>query len=85
MKMKPDDVNLNTYIDSGKENIETDPKFNVGDHVRISKCKNIFAKGFIPNWSEEVFVIKKGRNTGPWTYVVSDFNGEEVVETLYEK
>ena len=85
MKMKPDDVNLSTYVDSGKENIENDPKFNVGDHVRISKCKNIFAKGFVPNWSEEVFVIKKVRNTGPWTYAVSDFNGEEVAGMLYEK
>ena len=85
MKMKPDDVNLSTYIDSGKENIENYPKFNFGDHVRISKCKNIFAKGFVPNWSEEVFVIKKVRNTGPWTYAVSDFNGEEVAGTLYEK
>ena len=85
MKMKPDDVNLSTYIDSGKENIENDLKFNVGDHVRISKCKNIFAKGFVPNWSEEAFVIKKVRNTGPWTYAVNDFNGEEVAGTLYEK
>ena len=42
-----------------------DPKFKVGDHVRISKCKIIFAKGYMPNWSEEVFVIKKVKNTVP--------------------
>ena len=45
-------------------------KFKVGDHVRISKYKNIFDKGYMPNWSEEVFIIKK--NTVPWTYVIND-------------
>ena len=57
----------------------------VGDHVRISKYKNIFAKGFIPNCSEEVFVIKKVKNTIPWTYVINDLNGEEIIGTFYEK
>ena len=57
--MKPVDVNSRTYIDFGIEHNEKDPKFKVGDHVRISKYKNIFAKGYTPNWSEEVFVIKK--------------------------
>ena len=60
MKMKPVDVKDNTYIDSAElHSIDKDPKFKVGDHVRISKYKNIFAKGYTPNWSEEVFVIKK--------------------------
>ena len=59
IKMKPVDVNSRTYIDFGIEHNEKDPKFKVGDHVRISKYKNIFAKGYTPNWSEEVFVIKK--------------------------
>ena len=59
IKMKPIDVKDNTYIDFNKEVNDKDPKFMVGDHVRISKYKNIFAKGDIPNWSEEVFVIKK--------------------------
>ena len=59
IKMKPVDVKDNTYIDFEKEFNDKDPKFNVGDHVRISKCKNIFVKGYTPNWSEEVFVIKK--------------------------
>ena len=61
------------------------PKFKVGDHVRISKYKNIFAKGYTPNWSEEVFVIKKVKNTVPWTYITNDLNGEEIVATFYEK
>ena len=53
--MKPVDVNPNIYIDFNKENNKEGPKFKVGDHVRISKFKNIFAKGYAPNWSEEVF------------------------------
>ena len=67
IKMKP--MN-DTYINSSKEINDKDPKFQVGDHVRISKYKNIFAKGYIPNWPEEVFVIKKFENTVPWTYVL---------------
>ena len=59
IKMKPADVRDNTYINANKEINNNDPKFKVGDHVRISKYKNIFAKGYMPNWSEEVFVIKK--------------------------
>ena len=57
----------------------------VGDHVKISKYKNIFAKGDTPNWCEEVFVIKKVKNTDPWTYVINDINGEEIIGTFYEK
>ena len=85
IKMKPVDVKDNTYIDFKKEVNDKDPKFKVGDHVRISKYKNIFAKGYTPNWSEEVFVIKKVKNTVPWTYVINDLNGEEIVGTFYEK
>ena len=85
IKMKPVDVKSNTYIDSSKEINNKDPKFKIGDIVRISKYKNIFAKGYTPNWSEEVFVIKKVKNTVPWTYVISDLNGEEIVATFYEK
>ena len=72
-------------IDFNKENNKEGPKFKVGDHVRVSKYKNIFAKGYITNWSEEDFVIKKVKNTVPWTYVISDLNGEEIVGTFYEK
>ena len=57
IKMKPVDVKDNTNISSIKEVNDEDPKFKVGDHVRISKYKNTFAKGYTPNWSEEVFVI----------------------------
>ena len=85
IKMKPVDVKDNTYIDFKKEFNDRDPKFKVGDHVRISKYKNIFAKGYTPNWSEEVFVIKKVKNTVPWTYVINDLNGEEIIGTFYEK
>ena len=73
IEMKPIDIKDNTYID-----------FKIGDHVRISKCKNIFAKGYTPNWSEEVFVIKEVKNTVPWTYVINDLNGEEIIGTFYE-
>ena len=85
IKMKPDDVKDNTYIDFKKEINDKDPKFKVGDHVRISKYKNIFAKGYMPNWSEEIFIIKKIKNTVPWTYVINDLNGEEIIGTFYEK
>ena len=85
IKMKPIDVKDNTYINTSKEINNKDPKFKVGDHVRISKHKNIFAKGYMPNWSEEVFVIKKVKNTILWTYVINDLNGEEIIGTFYEK
>ena len=85
IKMKPVDVKSNTYIDSSKEINEKDhPKYKIGDNVRISKYKNIFAKGYTPNWSEEVFVIKKIKNTALWTYLIIDLDGEEIVGTFYE-
>ena len=85
IKMKPDDVKDNTYIDFKKEANDKGPKFKVGDHVRICKYKNIFAKGYTPNWPEEVFVVSKIKNTIPWTYVINDVNGEEIMGTFYEK
>ena len=84
-KMKHTDVIDNTYIDFGKEVNDNDPKLKIGDHVRISKYKNIFAKGYTPNWSEEIFAIKKIKNTVPWTNVIDDLNGEEITGTFYEK
>ena len=60
--MRSADIKSSTYIDFNKENKNGDPKFKVGDHVRISKYKSIFARGYIPNWSEEVFAIKKVKN-----------------------
>ena len=83
--MKPVDVKDNTDINFEKQMNNKDLKFKVGDYVRISNCKNIFAKGCTPNWSEEVFVIKKIKNTVSWTYVINDLNGEEIFGTFYEK
>ena len=83
--MNPAYVRNNTHIDFDKEVNDKDPKFQVGDHVRISKYKNIFAKGYTPNWSENGFVISKIKNTVPWTYIINDLNGEEIIGKLYEK
>ena len=85
IKMKLIDVQDNTYFDFKKEVDDKDPKFQVDDHVRIFKYKNIFAKGYTPNWSEEVFIVSKIKNTVPWTYVINDLNGEEIIGTFYEK
>ena len=87
--MKPIDVKDNIYIyiyiNIDKEVNDNDPKFKVSDHVRNSKYINIFAKGYTPNWSEEVFVFKEIKNAAPWTYVINDLNGEEIIGTFYEK
>ena len=89
--MKSVDVKDNKYIDSVEicsmklHSNDKDPKFRVGDHVRISKYKNIFAKGYTSNWSEKVFVINKVRNTAPWKYFINDLNGEEIIGAFYEK
>ena len=83
--MKSIDIKDNTYIDFEKEVNNKDPTFKIGDYVRISKYKNIFAKGYMPNWSEEVFIISKIKNTVSWTYVINDLNGEEIIGTFYEK
>ena len=83
--MKPVDVKDNKYIDFGKEVNDKNPKYKVGDHVRISKCKNIFAKGYTPNLPEEVFIINKIKNSVPWTCIINDLNGEKNFGTFYEK
>ena len=70
IKIKPVDVKSNTSINSSKENNNKDPKFKIGDIARISKYENTFAKGYVPNWSEEVFFITKVKNTVPGTYVI---------------
>ena len=61
--MKPIDVKNDSFAEYNEESNEKDPKFIVGDHARISKYKNIFAKGYAPNWSEEIFVVKKTKKT----------------------
>ena len=85
IKTKPIDVTGDSYGEYNENSNKKDPKFKVGDHVRISKYKNIFAKGYTPNWSEEVFVINKIKNTVPWTYAISDLNGKEITGSVYEK
>ena len=83
--MKPVDVKSSTYIDYNKGKNKEDLKFELCNHLRISKNENIFAKGYTPNWSEQVFVTKKVKNTVLWTYVISDFNCEKITGTFYEK
>ena len=85
IKMKPVDVEDNTYIDFEKEVNDKDPKLKVGDHVRISKYKNIFGKGYTPNWSEEIFVIKKVKNAVPWTYVFMVSMVKKLLEHFMKK
>ena len=85
IKMNPIDVNLSKYIVLGIESNKKVPKFEVGDHVRISKYKNIFAKVFTPNCSKEVFLIKKVKNTAPWTYAIEDLYRNKIIETFYQK
>ena len=85
IKRKPTDVKDNTYINTDKKINNKDPKFKVGDRVRISKYKNVFAKGYVPNWSEEVFVVNKIKDTVPWTYGINDLYGEKITGNFYEK
>ena len=94
IKMKPKDIVYNTtkssslernkrvYID---EHNEKDSRFNVGDRVRISKCKNIFAKGYTPNSSREIFIVNKINDTVPYTYNLKDLNGEEIIGSFYDR
>ena len=85
IKMKPTDVKDNAYIDSSKDVNDKGPKFKVSDGVKISKYKNIFAKGNTPNWSQEIFVIKEVKNAVPRIYVINDLNGEEIIGIFYER
>ena len=77
IKMKPIDVTSDSYAEYNEDSNVTKPKFKVGDHVRISKYKNIFVKGYTQNWSEEGFVVSKIKNTVLWTYLIGDLNGEK--------
>ena len=90
IKMKPIEVTDDYYAEYNEHQMELhsnkkNPKFKVGDNVRISKYKNIFAKGYTPNWSEEIFVINKIKITVPWTFAISDLNGEEITGRKNEK
>ena len=85
IKMKPKDVgnnNKRVYID---EHNEKRSRFKVGDRVRISKSKNIFAKGYTPNWSREIFIVNKINDTVPYTYNIKDLNGEEIIRSFYDR
>ena len=85
IKTKPKDVkndNKRIYID---EHNEKDSRFKVGDRVRISKFKNIFAKGYTPNWSKEIFIVDKINDTVPYTYNFKDLNGEKIVGSFYDR
>ena len=84
-KMKPIDVTGDSYVEYNEDSNKKDPKFKVNDYVRISKYKNIFAKGYFPNWSEEVFIVNEIKNTVPWTYTISDLNDEPITGTFYQK
>ena len=83
--MKPIDFTSDSYAECNEDYNEKYPKFEVGDHVRISKYRNIFAKGYNQNWSEEVFVVSKIKNTVLWKNVISDLAGEPITECVYEK
>ena len=85
IKMKPIHFKNDSFAEYNEESHEKNPQFKVGDHVRISKYKNIFAKGYTPKWREEIFVMKQIKNTVLWTYVISDLNGEEIVGSFCEK
>ena len=82
--MKPVDVRSNIYIDFRKKLNDKNSKFKIDYTVRKLKYKNFFAKGYTPNWFEEVFIMKKVKNTVPWTYVINNVNEEEIVGTFYD-
>ena len=84
IKIKPIDVKSDSFAEDNEESNEKDPKFEVGDHVRISKYKNIFAKGYAPNWSEKNFCCKKNKEYSTLD-VISDLNGEEIIGSFYKK
>ena len=83
--MKPIDVTSDSFAEYNEDSNKRSPKFKHGDHVRISKYKIISAKGYPPNWSGEIFIVSKIKNTVSWAYVISDMNGEEIIGTFYEK
>ena len=84
IKMKPIDVgnNKRVYID---EHNEKRSRFKVGDRVRISKFKNIFVKGYTPNWSSEILIVDKVNETVPYTYNLKDLNDEEILGSFYDR
>ena len=84
IKMKPIDVKNNKRVYTDEYN-EKDSKFKVGDRVRIARYKNIFAKGYAPNWSSEIFIVDKINDTVPYTYNLKDLNDKEIIGSFYDK
>ena len=84
IKMKPIDVKNNKIVYFDEHN-EKDSRFKIGDRVRISKFKNIFAKECTPNWSTEIFIVDKINDTVPYAYNLKDFNDEEVMGSFYDR
>ena len=85
IKMKPIDVTDDYFAEYNEDSNKKVPKFKIGDHVRISKYKNIFDKGYAPNWSEEIFIVSNIKNTVPWTYIINDLNGVKINGSFYER
>ena len=85
IKMKPIYIKSDSFVEYNKDSNKNDAKYKVGNRDRISKDKNIFDKGYTPNWSKEVFIIRKIKNTVPQTSVISDLNGEKIGGSFYEK
>ena len=85
IKMKPKDVTGNSFVEYSEKTNKKSPNFKIGDPVRVSQYKNVFTKGYTPNWSEKVFVVNKVQNTVLWTYLIYDLNGEEIKGSFYEK
>ena len=85
IEIKPIDVTSDSNAECNEDSNKKDPKFKIGDRVRISKHKNIFAKGYMQNRSEEVFITSKIKNIVPWTYAISDFNGKPITGSFYKQ
>ena len=87
IKMKPFDVKFGNHVEYNVHSNDKDPKFQVGEHVRILKNKYIFAKEYTPQpkWSQKDFMIKKVKNIVPWAYVIIDLNSEKISEIFHQK
>ena len=85
IKIKPIDVTSDSYAECNEDSNEKRPKFKVGDRVKILKYKNIFAKGYTQNWSEDLFVVSKIKNTVLLTYVTNDVNANQLREAFMKR
>ena len=85
IKMRPIDVTTNFYAEYKEDSNKKTLNLKLVILSEFLSTKTFFAKRYAPNWSEEIFVIKKVKNTVPWTYIINDLNGEEIIGTFYEK